>query len=221
MEFDDAIRLDNRKFCKYFSDNLKQNQIITNTFCLNEPFKPRSLKIIIFILYILLYFVINALFINDDYVSKIYNSKKKENFFSFIPRTIERVFEIALISFVLEFIVDFFSVKEKKMKGIFKREKSDEFLLKNEILNLVKRIEVIYVGFIIFIFGIYIISFYHIICFISIYPKMQVEWIKSSIFIFILRQILSVFQCLAEASLRIISFHFESEKIFKVSKLVN
>ena len=46
MEFDDAIKLDKRQFCQYFSDNIKNNQIISNTFCLKEIFKPISIKII-------------------------------------------------------------------------------------------------------------------------------------------------------------------------------
>ena len=50
---------------------------------------------------------------------------------------------------------------------------------------------------------------------------MQIEWIKSSIFIIFIRQILSVIQCILETSLRIISFRYESEKVFKISKLIN
>ena len=221
MEFDDAIKLDKRQFCQYFSDNIKNNQIISNTFCLKEIFKPISIKIIIFILNIFLYFVINALFINDDYICEVYNLQEEDNFFSFIPRSINRFFYTTLVGIIIEFIVDFFFIEEKKLKRIFLREKNNPDILKTEVIFLVKSIKKKYIIFIIFLVCIYVICTYYLICFNSIYPKIQIEWIKSSAFIFIIRQILSVLQCLLKSILRFISFKFESEKIFKIGQLIN
>jgi len=82
------------------------------------------------------------------------------------------------------------------MKGIFLREKDNRIILKSQIVKLVELIKKKYISFIIFVFLIYIICLYYLICFYSIYPKIQKEWIKSSIFIFIIRQILSILQCL-------------------------
>ena len=107
------------------------------------------------------------------------------------------------------------------MKGIFLREKDNKIILKNQIINLVELIKKKYISFIIFVFIIYIICLYYLICFYSIYPKIQVEWIKSSIFIFIIRQIVSILQCFLETILRFISFKCGSEKIYKISKLIN
>ena len=123
MDYDDAIRKDNRKFSEFFLDNLKDKQIIINTFITYEPFKPRTIKIILFILYIFLYFVIIALFINDDFISKVYNLEKKENFFSFIPRSIDKFFYATFVSIIIEFIVDFFFVNAKKNEIYFFKRK--------------------------------------------------------------------------------------------------
>ena len=220
MDYDDAIRKDNRKFSEYFLDNLKDKQIIINTFITYEPFKPRTIKIILFILYIFLYFVIIALFINDDFISKVYNLEKKENFFSFIPRSIDKFFYATFVSIIIEFIVDFFFVNEKKMKHIFLRKKDNNYNIKKEIIILVKLIKKRFLLFIISIYIIYIICLYYLICFNSIYPHIQIEWIKSSCFIFIIRQIVSIIQCLLETILRFISFKCKSEKLFKTSKLI-
>ena len=73
MEYDDAIKKDKRTFCQYFSDKLKSDQIILNTFYFEEPLKPRTIKIIFFILDIDLYLFVNALFMNEEYVSKVFN----------------------------------------------------------------------------------------------------------------------------------------------------
>ena len=221
MDFDDAIILDKRKFYEYLSDNLKDKQIILNTFCSYDPFKPRSIKIMIFLLNFFLYFVINALFINDEYTSEIYYLKDEEKFFSFIPRAINRFVYTTFVSIVISFLVDFFFVEEKKLKKLFLREKDNRVILKKEIIDLIILIKNRTLSFIVCVFIIYFICLYYLICFNSIYPKIQIEWIKSSIFIFLIIQILSILQCILETILRFISFKCESEKIYKISKLIN
>ena len=62
MEYDDAVKKDQREFCTYFGDKLKSQQIILNTFYYEEPLKPKSLKLLLFILDIDLYFFVNGLF---------------------------------------------------------------------------------------------------------------------------------------------------------------
>ena len=221
MEFDEAIIEDHRIFLESFLDCLKAKQIILNSFWVNDPFKPRAIKIILFSLTIFLHFVINALFINDSYVSEVYNLEEEEHFLSFVPRSINRIFYATLVGLAIEFIVDFFFVKEKKMKGIFIREKNDSSNIKMEIVLLLDTIKRLFIYFIIFVYIILGLCLYYLLCFNSIYPHMQIEWIKSSIFIIFIRQFLSVLQCLLETCLRILSFKYESERIFKISKLIN
>ena len=221
MEYDDAIIKDKRKFIEYFSDNLKDKQIIGNTFVSNDPFKPRSIKIILFCLNIVFYFVVTGLFINDDYISEVYNSNEKENFSSFIQRSIDILFYSTLVNVIIEFIVDFFFVEEKKMKGIYLREKDNQNVLKSEIINLSNGIKIRYLSFIIFVYIVLFLSLYYLICFNSIYPNIQTEWIEASIFIFLIRQIISVLQCLLETIFRFLSFKFENERLFKFAKFVN
>ena len=50
--------------------------------------KPLYYKIILLTLKIEIYFVSNALFYNDEYLSEIFNSNEEEKFFSFVPRRI-------------------------------------------------------------------------------------------------------------------------------------
>ncbi len=196
MDFDDAVKKDKRTFCQFFCEKVKINQVILNTFCIIDRLRPRTIKIMLFLLEIDLYLFVNGLFFSEEYVSEVFHSKKPEKFFTFIPRSINRFFYTTLVGIIIEFIVDFFFVEEKKMKGIFLREKDNRIILKSQIVKLVELIKKKYISFIIFVFLIYIICLYYLICFYSIYPKIQKEWIKSSIFIFIIRQILSILQCL-------------------------
>lgn len=159
-------------------------------------------------------------FYNEEYISYIFHLTK-DGFLDFIPRSINRFFYTTLVGVIIEFIVEFFFVEEKKMKRIFLRERNNKKNIKKEIIQLIHLIIKRYTGFIIFTFIILIFCLFYFLCFNYVYPHMQVEWIKSSIIIILIRQILSFFTCFFETLLRFISFHCESEKLFKLSKLVN
>ena len=222
MEYDDAIKKDKRTFCEYFGENLKENQIIPNTFIAEDPIKSRGIKIILFNMNLVLYFVINGLFISEDYISELYYiDEEDENFFSFVPRSIERLFYATIISLLIGYLTDFFFLEENKIKGIFKRDAENKNLLMSDISNLIKTLKQRYISFIIVSFVILGICLYYILCFNYVYPKTQIEWIKSSIAIFIVIQILSILVLFLESVLRFLSFKCESEHLFKLSKLLS
>ena len=221
MEFDDSIKKDKRNFIKYFSDKLKTNQIILNTFFLVEPMKPRTIKIILFIVDIDLYLFVNALFINEEYISLVFNITEEESFFSFFPRSIDRFLYTTLVGVILNYIIDCFFIEEKKIKGIFRREKDSEIILKYEISELIKETKKRYLYFNIFSFIILFITLYYIFCFNNVYPYMKNEWIKSSIVIIIIMQILSILICFLVSVIRSISFKFKSERIYKIGLLLS
>ena len=61
---------------------------------------------------------------SEEVISELYNvNEEEENFFSFIPRSIERLIYTTLVSIIIGIITDFFFIDEKKIKGIFRREK--------------------------------------------------------------------------------------------------
>ena len=220
MDYDDAKKKDQRKFCVYFGDKLKSNQIILNTFFYYEPFKPRAIKIILFILQIDLYFFVNGLFYNEEYVSKIFHLEK-DTFYESSQRFIGNFFYAALVGVIVNYIIVCFFIDEKKLKGILKREKENIFILKYEVVQLTKDIKKRYIFFIIISFIITILTWFHISCFNTVYPHMKKEWIIFSLLIIIFMQILSMLVCFLETILRFISFRCKSEKIYKISILLS
>ena len=219
MEFDDAIKKDDRNFCKYFADNLKEKQIITNTFIASDHIKKRSIKIILFNLNLVLYIVVNGLFFSEVYISELFNIKEEdENFFSFLPRSIDRLFYATVVSVIIGYLVDCFFIEEQKIKNIFKRERLNPDMIKQSVLDLIREIKRRYIGFIILVFILLLCSLYYLLCFNYVYPKSQIEWIKSSIAIIIVINILSILRLFLGAVLRYISFGCENEYIFKFSR---
>jgi len=220
MEFDDAINYDKRDFCKYLVDTLKQKQNIAYTFIASDPINTRMIKFFLFLLNLDLYFVVNGLFFSEAFISELYHTnEKEENFFSFIPRNIDKVFYTTIVSLFIGYMTDFFFIRENKIKGIFKREKDNRTILKRSIAMLIKEIQNRYISFIIMTFVLLVISLYYVLCFNYVYPKTQKEWIKSSILIIIIMQILSVLRCLYETIFRTLAFKCESEKLYKIGKI--
>ena len=222
MEFDDAVAKDHRKYCEHMAENLKEDQIIANTFIAEDPLKPRTIKIIIFILNIMLYFVINGLFFSEEVISELYKvDEDEENFFSFFPRSIERIIYCSIVSIIIGMITNFFFIDEKRIKGIFRREKDNKDDLKKNMVELKNDLKKRYIAFISVVSVILIISTFYLLCFNYVYPYSQIEWVKSSITIVIILQILSTLKCILETSLRYLSYKFNSEKLYKISKILD
>ena len=86
MEYDFAIKKENRNCFIYFWERLKESHLVFDILLGKETIKPRIIKISLLLVDIDLYFLINGIFINEDYLSIVYHSTEKETFFSFIGR---------------------------------------------------------------------------------------------------------------------------------------
>ena len=70
MDFDEAVLFDHRGFCQLFWSEIKERQLIVNTFLVKQRLKPFSIKLIVFLFSITCYFVINGFLYDTKYVSK-------------------------------------------------------------------------------------------------------------------------------------------------------
>ena len=220
MDYDDAVRCDRRKFCQYFWEKMKTEQIILSTFFNQEILKPLPIKIILLILNIDLYLIINGLFFNENYMSDLLKSND-DNLISFISRILDRIVIITLTGIIINYIIEFFFVEESKIKKIFKREKENELILQYEMVQLIKNTYTKYNIFIIITCIIMIISLYYVFCFNNVYSSIKGEWIKSSIIIISIMQIFPILLYFLDTSIRFISFKCKSERLFKLSAILS
>ena len=221
QEFEDIILEDKRTFKEFFLEALNDKQLFVNTFNVVDNFRPTSLKIVLFILTLILYMVINGFFYGEDEISKIYHIEGDDPFFGFFTRSITRYLYAAIVGVIIRIIIDLFFVQEKKMKNIFNREKKNIVNLKVKITALSKEIVIRYISFIIFVLVLFLLLMFYLLCFNYVYPHTQGDWVKSSIFLIILIQILSILVALLQTSLRFLGFYYKSEKLFKLSKLLD
>ena len=216
-DFDDVLDKEKRKFCEYFLENFKNNQIFINAFCISEIFKPKTLKILILIMTIELYFVINALFYNEEYLSELFNSNKKDSFFSFITRRFNQFIYTSFVNGVISYLIGYFFIEEEKLKRIITRNKDSRTKMMHAFSSLTKDIKQRFTILICVSIFLSIICFIYISCFNIVYPYIRVEWIKSSVFILILMQIINFLISFLHSSLRYLGIKYNSEKIFRLS----
>ena len=222
VEYDEAINKDQRTFCQYFRECLKKKQMIAFTFIASDPIKIRIIKIMLFNLNIVLYFLLIGFFYGEEYIGELYDiNKEDERFFDYIPRNIGKFIYTIIASITISYLTSCFFEEERKLKRIFKREKENVLNLRNEIKGFIKDTNNRYLFFIFFILVMLIISLYYLLCFNYVYRKSQLDWIKASLTIFVIMQILSILKCFLETCLRYMSFCIKSEKLFKIYKIFN
>ena len=216
-DFDDVLTKDKRTFCQFFLEKFKKNQIFINSFCVHEIMRPRALKLLLIIMTIELYFIINALFYNEEYLSEVFNSTEEEKFFSFVPRRFNQFVYTSAVSGIISYLIGYFFVEEEKLKRIFIRNKDESIKLKYDISVLVSDIQKRFIGLICLSIFLSIICFVYISCFNIIYPYIREEWIKSSIFILILMQFINLAITFLHCSSRYLAIRCNSAKIFRLS----
>ena len=216
LDYDESIMRENRNICKIFIEKLVVKQMILDLFYNNNWIIPKTIKAIFFIIRIDLYLFINAFFYNEVYITELYFSNKKEEFFSFVPRSLNRIIYTSFVSTVLNFIISLLFPSENKIKKILLKKKHPKDM-KNKIIIATTNIINNYWLFIGLSYIFSIITWFYVSCFNNAYPYLKIEWIKSSIFIIFLLQFISIFTCFLYAVFRFISIKSKSEKLFKFS----
>ena len=219
MDFDDALKLDKRKYFQFLWEKIKHSILLFGIIYVKEPLKPITIKIMLFLMNIDLYLFINGFFINERYISEVYH-EKNSSIFSFVKRANYNFFYTTMTGFIIGVMINCIFVEEKKIKALFKREKRNKIIIKNESIVIIQKIKSRYTLFFIIEYIIFLISWYYINCFNNVYPHIKGEWIISSIcFILTMQFLLLLALSVIETNLRYLSFKCKSEKLFKISQI--
>ena len=92
--------------------------------------------------------------------------------------------------------------------------------MKYELSMLIKDMQNKFTTIIIISLVLTVICFVYISCFNNVYRYIKKEWIKSSLFILILMQIINFLMTLIECSFRYIAIKCKSEKLFRLSTII-
>ena len=212
----EAKKKDKRNFCEFYFYIIRQKQTFIHVFCDNNPFEPKTIKIDLYIFRFIYSFIINGILYNLDYISKKYLSKEKNSFKFLMKNGLLRLILSSIIEFIFFYLIHcFLNIKrhiyilESKEKKISKK--------KRDYLNFFNNLKIKNV---IVIFSIYLINFlswFFLVSLCYVYKSIQKDLLISSIFTFILVEILLFAFYFIISAFRFIGINLQIAFIYKVS----
>ena len=99
LKYELAIKFDKRKYRQYYFSLLKTKHVLIFTFFNNNDYNSKIIKLDLFLFNFTLFYIINAMFFNDDSMHKIYKNKGSFDFIDQLPQIIYSSIISMLFSF--------------------------------------------------------------------------------------------------------------------------
>lgn len=215
MDYDDAIQEEKKNFFKYFLERIKSQNLLINSFFITNNITHKSIKILLFLTYVDLYLLFNAMFYNEDYISEIFHNEN-ESFYDIAKRSINHYIYVTFVGKIITGLMHIFFIKEKKYIRILKRAKNMTEL-NGELFLFTQKLRRGYKYFIIISICFTIFSWYYISCFNNVYQYTKKEWIITSFCYIFISLLLNAFATLLETIFRFLSFKIENDQVYKFS----
>ena len=184
LYFENAIIYDKRNFCQIFWYNLKSRQTIINTFCVREPLKLFSMKLLILSFSFSCYFAINGFAFNDEYIGqKLIDDGGEKGLLDYISDYFTRIIYTSVVGSLIDFMKELIFSTAEKLETIIERNKNNKVLLKGEIYKTFKYNKIVIVCFIFLQLCVSIFFVLYVLCFCYVYPNNYLDWFGSSIII--------------------------------------
>ena len=164
---------------RYYLSLLRLNHLLIFSFYKNnKDHNSQIIKIFLFFLFFSVHFTINTLFLNDKTMNKILLDEGDFNFIYQIPQIIYSL----LISIVINFLIKYLSLSEKK---IIRFKQGKKLGYKNlEEKKLIGFLKIKFILFFLFSFFLLFIFAYYFSCFCGIYIHTQIHLIKDTVLSF-------------------------------------
>ena len=178
LEYEIAVIIDKRTYFQYYCSLLRKKHLILFTFLPAKDYNLLTLKFSLFLLSISLYFVINALFFNDDTMHKIHVDHGS---FNFIVQ-ISQILYSSVISATINIILKTLSLSEQNILDLKKVTIINYAITKSKEIR-----QCIAIKFVIFfvLSNILLLFFwYYISCFCAVYTNTQIILIKDTLISF-------------------------------------
>ena len=217
FSYKEATNKDKRTFFQLLISIIKTKHLIIFTFFQRNDYNSQIVKICLFFFSFAQYYVINAIFFNDETMHKIYVDEGAFNFIYFIPQIIYSL----IISSIINILIKELSLSEKNIVKI-KQEKNIEKL--NELVpKVMKCLIVKFILFFLFSFLFLAFFWYYISCFGAVYMNTQIILLKDTLISFSLSLVYPFIFYLLFALIRYPSLNKKEKCLniwFKISKCI-
>ena len=101
FNFQEALVYDKRTYCEYYISLLKTKNNLIFSFCYNNDYNSKIVKIDLFFIGFIIIFGVNALFFDDDTMHKIYEDKGSFNLLYQLSQIIYSFFISSILNMIL------------------------------------------------------------------------------------------------------------------------
>jgi len=213
ISFREAVEKDRRTFFQYYISLLKINNILFFSFNPNKDYNSYLIKICLFLFYLVLNLVINALFFNDSTMHQIYLDKGIFNLKYIFPKLIYS----QLISFLIYIFIRKIALTQQDIIDI-KNEKNRN-KLNAKVIIAIRCIIIKIIVFFICSFMLLLLFWYYISCFCAVYKKTQIYLFKNTLISYLLVFINLFILCLIPGVFRIPSLRKSGECLYKITQI--
>ena len=213
LPYQEALEKDKRTFFQYYISLLKTNHILIFSFYSNIDYNSYLIKICLFLFYLMLNLVLNALFFNDSTMHQIYLDKGTFNLKYIFPKIIYTL----LISFLIYICIRKIALTQQDIIDI-KHEKNKNNL-NAKVVIAIKCIIIKIIVFFICSIMLLLIFWYYISCFCAVYKNTQIYLIKNVLITYLILFIYPFFLCLIPGVFRIPSLKNSGECFYKITQI--
>ena len=211
LDYDVAIKIDKRRLLEIYWSLLKREHLIIFTFITKDDHNIKYIKYSRFIFLVCTDMALNVFFFSDETMHKMFLDYGKYNFIQQIPQIVYTT----IVSQVIEIFLCFLSLTDKYYYQI----KNLKIKSQNEILRIVKIIQLKFCVFYIFTGIMFLFYWYIITSFCSVYENTQTAFIKDSLLSFAFGLLYPFFIYIIPTLLRITSLKFCDGKLSFIYKL--
>ena len=214
MNYIQAKVYDKRGFCKNYWEFLKGQVLILIPFFNITPIEPFYIRILNCFLNLSLYFVFNALFFDDDYISKRFTNKIDAAYF--FKNEMPKCIYAGLVSVVLGILLSFLSSTKRQFRDVINNEKDpNQFLIRTrKIVRCVRIKMVVYCVLDLVLIGAF---WYYISAFCAVYLKTQTAWLEGTLVTVVICLILQSFFAFILALFRYLGLKCKIPCLYKVA----
>ena len=214
LEYEEALKLDNRTFIQIYYANLKRENIILFTFFQCNDYNLLYIKIARFIFLLATDMAMNIFFFSDESMHKLFLSYGKYDFIQQIPQIVYTI----IVSQILEIFLCYLTMTDKYIYHL-----KNIRITKKEIIIIFKCINIKLIIF--FVFNLIMFSFYwySVASFCAVYRNSQTIFLKDTFTSFSLGIAFSLIIYLIPSALRKLAINKKKMRlkfVYKLSEII-
>ena len=214
MFYIDALKYDKRSFCQYYISLIRTKQILIFAFCPMKDYNSQIIKVDLFFISFIIYYISNTLFFNELIIHKIYEDGGMYNLSYQIPYILYSF----IISHILNTAIKYLSLSERNIYEIIIENANNKASLK--VYEAKKCLIIKYILFYIIGTVFLIFSWYYLSSFSAVFQNTQFYLIKNTLICFGFSLIYPFIINLLPAALRMIALKGTNRKcLFLTSKV--